>query len=377
MFILGCGQQTPGWNTSSGVVIQQSGKNGIGAEISAATSAPAQAMKGSGLVGAMGGVRVKALRSGSYDVLLPMPQLSDCQVPVCYLISADPEKALVECRLQDQNDGSVFVNVKLNGIQDQEVRIDWSSVVLIANKAVAQNPTQPEQYLRATSCVQSEDKQVNELADKLWPGTGKTDEYARKIQEFIREMKQKEQPRTIDALGILKSGANWICTANANLACSLMRSRRIPCRSIAVIPPISRRLEMHRIVEYFDAGKWIPFDPSLVQADIPLKPWQSIIVAKTTISDEEKAMKPRIASSFGCPFGQEFEISKVGLTLSGQDLYWTVATPLAEFEVSDEAIGLTAEEWKRYLKSGMPSDAQLKAASVHNAGQFLEALKTR
>jgi hypothetical protein len=375
MLDVGCGQETPKWSTSSGVVIQPPGKSSIGDEIRAATFARAKAMKGTGLAGAMGEIHVKAFKAGTYNVLLPMPQLNDAQVPVCYSISAAPEGALVECRLQDRNDGNVFLCVKLKGAQDQEIRIGWSSVILIANKAVMPNQAKPEEYLPATSCVQSGDKQVTELADKLWPGAGKTDDFARKIQGFIREMKQKEQPRSLDAVGILKSGASTICTANANLACSLMRSKKVPCRSIAVIPPMSSRLEMHRVVEYFDDGKWISFDPSMVQADIPLKPWHSVIMAKTTMADEETAMKPRMGAMFGCPFGQEVEFSSFGLNLNGNDFYWTIAGPLAEFEVSDEAVGLAAEAWKKYLQSGVTSAAQIKAASARDAGAFVAALR--
>jgi len=76
---------------------------------------------------------------------------------------------------------------------------------------------------------------------------------------------------------------------------------------------------MHRIVEYFDGKEWISFDPSLVNADIPLKPWQNIIMAKTTIADEDLAMKPRLGSMMGCPFGQEAEFSKFGLNFYDQD----------------------------------------------------------
>ena len=180
----------------------------------------------------------------------------------------------------------------------------------------------------------------------------------------------------MDALGILKSGGNWICTANANLASALMRAKHIPCRSIAVIPPISQRLEMHRIVEYCENGKWVQFDPSFLQADIPLKPWQNIIVAKTTIVDENKAMKPRMSVSLGCPYGQEFEITKAGLTVWGNDFYWTIGKPIAEFEVSDEAIRLTTGEWNRYLESGVLSQTQIKAASARNREQYVKAFQS-
>lgn len=378
MVLTACGQQGLSRSAAPGVVIQPSGKTDLGAQISAAASSvSARPMQGCGLAGAVGGVHVKALKAGTHDLVLPMPQLADGQVPVCYYISTTPEQALAECRLQERAAAGVFVNVTLKATQNQEIQIDWASVVLIASKATAPSQTQPEQYLPATACVQSDAKEVKELADKLWPGNGKLEDYARNIQGFIRDMKQKEQPQAMDALGILKSGGNWICTANANLAAALMRSKRVPCRSIAVIPPMSRRLEMHRVVEYFEDGKWVPFDPSLLQADIPLKPWQSIIMAKTTIPDENTAMTPRFGSALGCPFGQEVEFATFGLTLSGNDFYWTLATPLAEFEVSDEAIALTVAAWKQYLQSGTLSPGQIKAASAKGLKQYVDAMETK
>src|SRR5262249_24061540 len=133
-------------------------------------------------------------------------------------------------------------------------------------------------YRTATGCVQSQADEITRLAVDLWPGTGKASDFAAAIQQHIRAMKRQEQPRSLDALGILHSGESGICTANANLASALMRSKGIACRSVAVIPPIGQRLEMHRIVELSDDGRWLPFDPSSLQADIPARPWQHIIM---------------------------------------------------------------------------------------------------
>ena len=47
-----------------------------------------------------------------------------------------------------------------------------------------------------------------ELAGRLWPATGKTRDYAANIQEFIRIMQRRGQPRSLDAVGILESGQN-------------------------------------------------------------------------------------------------------------------------------------------------------------------------
>jgi len=371
-----CGLQNPGWNAAAGVLMSPSGNAGIPEAIRAVEAeVPPRTMQGSGLAGAMGGVHLKAQRAGSYDVRLPLPQMMDGRTPVYYALSAAPKTALAECRLQEQTNGNAFVTLRLNVKNEQEVRIEWSCVVLIAAKQSAENQTPPEAYRAATACVQSDHPQIKELAAQLWPSTGKALDYAASIQTFIQGMKRKEQPKSLDALGILKSGENTICTANANLACALMRARQIPCRSIATLPTIPRRFEMHRIVEYMDNGAWIPFDPSRVYADIPLKPWQNIIIAKTTPPDEEGAMKPRAGAMVGCPFGHEVEFSRPGLNLFGQDFFWTIAAPLAEFEVTDEAATLTAELWERYLKTGTLSASQFKAVSARDLGQYLEAMK--
>jgi len=371
--VVGCKQKESGrQDTSQGVVIDQPDKETLPNEVTSPSSS-STTMKSPGIAAVMGGTHIKAFKSDTYEVLLPMPQLADSQVPIYYYISTKPEQSLLEYRLQRRDESNVVVYVKLKGIKNEEIQIDWSSFVLIAGKTIAENHAGPAEYLSATACVQSEDKQVTELAAKLWPESGKVNDYAKNIQSFVRNMKQKEQPRNIDALGILKSGGNWICTANANLASALLRAKDIPCRSIAVIPPISQRLEMHRIVEYCDNGNWVQFDPSFLQADIPLKSWQNIIVAKTTIADENKAMKPRMSVSLGCPYGQEFEISKAGLSVWGNDFFWTIGRPVAEFEVSDEAVKLTVEEWNRYLKSGVLSPTQIKAASAGNLEQYIKA----
>jgi len=374
----GCGQQKPGWDTSAGVRMSPSGNAGVPEAIKAVEAAvPLRTMQGSGLVGAMGGVHLKAQRAGLYDVRLPLPQMTNGRTPVYYGLSAAPETALAECRLQEQSDGNTFINLKLNVRKEQEIVIEWSCVVLIATKPLSESRTPPEAYRAATACVQSDDPRIKELAEELWPATGKPQDYAANIQKFIRDMQRKEQPMSLDALGILKSGQNTICTANANLACALMRARQIPCRSIATLPTIPRRFEMHRIVEYADNDVWIAFDPSSVYADIPLKPWQNIIMVKTTVPDEQAAMKPRAGAMVGCPLGHEVEFSRPGLTLFGSDFFWTIAAPLAEFQVTDEAAALTAEEWRRFLKSGTLSAGQLKAASVHDPSKYLEVMKSR
>jgi hypothetical protein len=134
---------------------------------------------------------------------------------------------------------------------------------------------------------------------------------------------------------------------------------------------------MHRVVEYFDSGRWFKFDPSCLHEDIPLKPWQNIIMAETTIADEDIAMTPRLGTSLGCPYGQELELLDGGITLWGKDFFWTMAKPLAEFEASDEAIDLARKEWARFLETGKLRQNQIEAAKARNAESFLKALSRK
>lgn len=308
---------------------------------------------------------------------MPMPQLAHAQIPVIYCITTTPKEAGVEYRLRTRANSNVVVSVRLKGSRNQEIQIDWASIILITQQPVGPRVRRPEAYLQETACVQSGAAQVTTLAKQLWPDSGNIDAYAANIQDYIRNMRQKKRPRSMDAVGILKSGGNWICTANANLAVALLRSRDVPARSVAVIPPTGQRLEMHRVVEYFADGRWIKFDPSRLHQDIPMKPWQNIVMAATTIADEDIAMTPRMGTSLGCPYGQELELLDGGLTLWGKDFFWTMAKPLARFEASDEAIDRAEREWTRFLETGKLGHNQISAASARNADSFLKALNEK
>jgi hypothetical protein len=146
---------------------------------------------------------------------------------------------------------------------------------------------------------------------------------------------------------------------------------------VAVVPPIGQRLEMHRIVEFADGDRWVPFDPSGLTADVPAKPWQNIVMARTTIADEEAAMKPRMGAMRGCPYGQEAELLTPGVTLFGADFFWIQAAPLAEFEPTEEAVQLAAKAWAGYLETGKLTAGQLKAGSAKTAAELAEALKSK
>jgi hypothetical protein len=336
-------------------------------------TAPTRVMKGPGLAGATGGIQVKVLYPLPQEVILPIPQLAGGQAPISLFVRCDPRNAVTEYRLWNRGDGNVVLRVKLVG-KPQDVRIEWSSVVLLtANDAVP--PDSPDAFRSASACVQSQSVEIRKLADELWPASGKMAAFAANIQKHVRQMKRVDRPRSLDALGILKSGENSICTANANLAAALLRSKGIACRSLAVIPPNGMKLEMHRVVEFLSDGGWTAFDPSSLSADVPAKPWQNVVMARTTIDDEDAAMKPRMGVMIGCPYGQELELLTPGVMLSGQDFFWTTAKPLAEFSPSPETFATAKERWETFLKGGFLSTAQIDAGSAQTAQEFADTLR--
>jgi hypothetical protein len=341
------------------------------------TSAPSRMPKAAGLVGIRGGARVKMLQAGTHEVLLPMPQLTEAQIPVSWAITATPQAAGKEFRLRQRDGSNVVITVKLAGTPDQEIQMEWSALILIAEKPGSSDTSAPapDPYKAASGCAQAGAATVKTLAEKLWPADGDLATYAANIQHQVRGMKQTKPLRSMDAVGILDCGMNGICTANANLALALLRAKDIPARSIAVIPPIGQRLEMHRIVAWFDRGGWHQFDPSFLQNDIPLKTWQNIIVAQTTPGDERLAMQPRMGSAIGCPYGQELELLDRGVTLWGNDFFWTIGKPLAEFAASEEAVSLARKEWTRFLATGKSSRGQIEAAGATTSDGLLAALR--
>jgi hypothetical protein len=359
-----------------GIVIAQEGLDARHDELTTRVkSAATKVMTQPGLVGVLGGANVKLLKSGTHEILLPLPQLADGQVPICYYIRSTPQVAVTEYRLKEREHANVIVSVRLKGDLNQEVQLDWTAVVLVAGKMVSPNGANPDSYRRSTACAQSESAVIKKLAAELWPANKQLTDYAANIQRFIREMKRQKQPRSLDALGILDSGANGICTANANLALALLREKGIASRSMAVIPSISQQLEMHRIVEYAEDKRWLAFDPSSLHADVPMQPWQSVIMAKTTIADENLAGTPRMGSSMGCPYGQEIELASPGITPWGPAFFWTLAKPLTEFQPDDDVITLATQSWKQYLQHGKLSAGQIASHSATSSNELLEILK--
>jgi hypothetical protein len=312
--------------------------------------------------------------SGTHEILLPLPQSVDAQVPLCFFVHGMPPEAVLDYQLRKREGSTDVVSVRVKADRNQEVQFEWSAVVLIAGKSLAANSSSPEPFRKASGCVQAESAAITKLAQDLWPASGRVTDFAGSIQQFVREMKQKKPPRSLDALGILDSGMNGICTANANLALALLRARGIASRSVAVIPPVSQRLEMHRVVEYFHDGQWHSFDPSSLHADIPLNPWHSVIMAKTTMADEDLAMKPRMGAMVGSPYAQELEMLGSGVTPWGQDFFWTMARPLATFPPDDAVVSRAKVRWNQYLQTGKLHPSQIKARSATSSAELLDML---
>ena len=127
--------------------------------------------------------------------------------------------------------------------------------------------------------------------------------------------------------------------------------------------------EVHRVVEFLEKGQWLGFDPSSLQQAIPMNPWHNIIMARTTIADEDIAMTPRMGTSLGCPYGQELELLDDEITLWGKDFFWTLSKPIAECEVSPEIVELGTTQWKRFLESGRLGQGQIAAATASGASE--------
>lgn len=356
--------------------LQQSPNSQLHEELAKTTAAsPGATQRGPGLVGVMGGVRVKVFGRGVHRLLLPMPLMVDCQTPLSYSLRCKPSDTVAEFQIERRDDQNDVISASLNSDANQEIAIEWSAVVLITGSPANNRSTPAEAYRAPTVCVQSDSDVIRSLAEQLWPAGGEAEDYAKRIQQHVREMKQVKPPSSLDAVGILQSGASGICTANANLALALMRAKGIACRSLAVVPPITHRLEMHRIVEYHHHSEWRRFDPSGVSADVPMNPWQTVVLATTTPSDENVAMTPRMSSMRGCPYGQEAELLTSAITLWGQDFFWTIATPLAEFEADEEAISLAKKSWIRFREEGKLSEGQIKASAARSSDELVKLLK--
>jgi GAF domain-containing protein len=74
---------------------------------------------------------------------------------------------------------------------------------------------------------------------------------------------------------------------------------------------------------------------------------------------------------------QELEFLDSGITLWGQDFFWTQGAGLAEFDPRDEAVTLARAAWGHFLQTGKLDQTLLRGASTTDADGLRQWLKTR
>ncbi len=356
---------------STGIALKEDFTESLAETTKAFEQSALKRMTGEGLAAVLGGAELKMVRSGRHEVMLPIPQLTAAQIPLNYAVITEPEKAATAIRLRKRGSANMVLHVKMRGKNNEIIRLKWGATVLLTETEKNAASDSKTYYQRPTACVQANAEIVRSLAANL--ERKDVPAFAAAIQKHVQKMKGGKPVKSMDALGILDSGANWICTGNANLALALLRHRKIPARSLAVVPVIDQRLEMHRSVEYLVDGQWLGFDPSSVHPAIPLPPWTQVVMATTTIEDEEVSMKPRMGVSSGAPYGHEIEILSRGIVLSGKDFFWTKARPLAHFKAPPKAIQSARRAWESFLKTGELQQSQRQAAATRDATAFTKA----
>ncbi len=335
-------------------------------------AAPRLELPDGGLCGGRGAATVKLTGRAVVTLQLPLPQRTAGQVPLVLGVVATPAAALRSLALRATDLGTALVAT----VQDKvgtEVTIAWNAVVLLAERPEPASAEAAAPFRAATECAQADDAAIAALAARLAPGDAAPTALAQALQRWLPQLARRKRPATMDALALLASGNHGICTMNANLGVALLRQRGVPARSLAVLPTNGQRLEMHRIVEWFADGRWHRFDPSLVHADVPMRASQSLVVAITSIGDEERAEAPRPAVPRGCPFGQEIEILAGPAMLSGADFFWTQALPLAAFAAGDEEVAAATAAWQQFEREGRSAATAGRAAAAGDAAAFRAA----
>ncbi|MBL8756574.1 MAG: transglutaminase domain-containing protein [Planctomycetes bacterium] len=322
-----------------------------------------------GLCGVQGATTVRLGGKAAVTLQLPLPQLTQSQVPLVFGLVARPPEALQSLALHSDADGDRLVAV-LQGKSGTEVTLAWNAIVLLAERPEPAPAAAAQPFLAATPCAQSGDAAIAALADALAPVDAPTPKLATALQDWLPGQPPKKRPRSMDALGLLASGNHGICTMNANLGVALLRQRGVPARSLAVVPTTGQKLEMHRIVEWHADGHWHRFDPSRVHAEVPMRSSQSVVMAHSSIADEERGGKLRMAVPVGCPFGQEIEIVRGQAMLFGTDFFWTQALPLAAFAAEEVDVKAAATAWQQFRREGRAAPAADRAAAAGDGPAF-------
>jgi transglutaminase-like putative cysteine protease len=346
----------------------------IAARYAERAAAPRIDIAGGGLVAVLGGAAVRLTGRRPAVVQLPLPQDFGGQVPLAFATVADPPEAVQSFHVHAEGSSGAVVTATLQGRSGLDVRLQWAAVVLVAERKAAAEAAAAAPWLAASACAQAEHEDVRALADRLAPAAAPPAALARAVQQFVRELQPRHPPKSLDALGLLASGQNGICTANANLAAAVLRSRGVPARSLAVVPPIGVRLEMHRTVEWHEDGAWHRFDPSSLHEAVPMRATDGIVMAVTSIADEERGGRLRMSASLGCPYAQQIEIVGGPAILFGAEMFWTQALPLLAVAAEDQELAAARACWRGFLGSGRLDPRAWAAAQAGDRARFRAAL---
>jgi hypothetical protein len=328
-----------------------------------------------GLCGVHCSATVRLSGKAEAVIQLPLPQLLAGQVPIDFTFAAEPPTALRQLAVVHDEHGGSALQATVQGKGGDDLRFAWSAVVLLAERPEPATAAASKQFVAATACAEADHADVVAFAKDLAPADATPKALATALQAWIARQSPKQPPRQLDALSLLQNGNHGICTVNANFAAAVLRQRGVPTRLVAVVPTNGMRLEMHRIVAWTADDLWHRFDPSGVHAAVPMRTCDSVVVACTSIADEQRAAKPRMSAPIGCPWGQEMEIVRGPAFAFGTEFFTTQAKPLAAFAVDDATLAAARAAWQRFLANGALDTAAERAAVARDLATFAAAFR--
>ncbi len=334
-----------------------------------------------GLCGYLGGATIRLGSTAEAVVQVPLPQELAGQVPLTFTCVVEPATVWRSAAIVREAGQGAALQLVLRAPRSvgmlfgrgPEVKLSWAGVVLLAERPETAAADAAAGFLAATPCAQAEHADLVASSKAVAPSDASVAELAARLQAWIAARRPLGRPRTLDALSLLAAGNHGICTVNANFAAAVLRQRGVPAQLLAVVPTNGMRLEMHRIVAWHEAGRWQRFDPSGVHADVPMRTSQSLVVACTSIADEQRAGTPRVAAPVGCPWGQELEVVRGAAVPFGPEFFWTQAKPLLAFAAADDQLAAARAAWRRFLADGRPASPAQRAAAATTRAEFAVA----
>lgn len=326
-----------------------------------------------GLCGVHCSANVRLSGKAEAVIQLPLPQLLAGQVPIDFTFAAEPPTALRQLAIVHDEHGGSALQATVQGKRGDDVRFAWSAVVLLAERPEPATAAMQKEFVAATACAEADHADVVACAKDLAPADATPATVAVALRAWIARQSRKQPLQHFGALSLLQNGNHGICTINANFAAAVLRQRGVPTCSLAVVPTNGMQLEMHRIVAWAADDVWHRFDPSGVHAAVPMRTCDSVVVACTSIADEQRAAKPRMSAPIGCPWGQEMEIVRGPAFAFGTEFFRTQAKPLAAFAVDDAALAAARAAWQRFLANGALDAAAERAAAARDEATFAAA----